>query len=614
MSWGNPWMLWALTVPLLAGWWLRRMQHGRRVPWPAIQRVCISGGGRLRPAAPLKTVQAWSLLGAIALGILALARPQWGEHLEESFSQSREVMIALDLSRSMWTEDMPGETSRLDAAKDLLSRMLDHLKGENVGLIVFAGTAFVQVPMSPDDQIIRDFIPSLDPNYMPKGGSDYNRMLDSALEGFGEAHDRDRYLFVLSDGESSTQGWEQKLPQLLKRDIHVLGIGLGTLKGGFIPDPKGGYLADSHNDAVVSKLVPANLQTLANRTNGSYLPSTALSTEGALRQLVKDTVKSGRAGRVDSSAESLGSDRFQWLLAPAVLLGLLSLVREFSRRPRPRQIRREDRPGPPEAARRKAVTSAPRPLSAAAALVCVLGVGAALRVDAHFDNNAGFEVKEVFDSNPAERLRAIAAHLGALGYDAFDLELFVQASIKYGADQRRLGNPPLKGVIHDGLQAVQAGKRLNPKLGPWDYYQAQLQGLLAPLPAQAVDQKSQNPHEANDEDDNGPMIIGQNTQRGGSDSYGEGASSRSDITLGDLSAEDNFTPQQPHGRKPAPPKHIQDASVRQGEKDNNGPQDPLLVFSRKTMSSVVKADSPGRLHWLMSADDSKALKNVEQDW
>ncbi|HWW79838.1 MAG TPA: VWA domain-containing protein, partial [Steroidobacteraceae bacterium] len=221
MSWGNPVILLALLLPALGIWMLRRLRRQVRPLWPAMKRVAIRGD-RLRPALAGKVAPAFFIMAAIACAIVALARPRWGEDTQVSFSQTREVIIALDLSRSMWTEDVG--SSRLDLAKQTAGTLLDALKGESVGLLVFAGTAFVQVPLSPDYQIIREFMPSLDPDYMPQGGSDYQKMLEAALEGFGERRDRDRYLIVLSDGESSTQGWQNRLVDLAKRDIHVVGI------------------------------------------------------------------------------------------------------------------------------------------------------------------------------------------------------------------------------------------------------------------------------------------------------------------------------------------------------------------------------------------------------
>ncbi len=133
-------------LPLLGALGIKRLRQRARPLWPAMQRVAIAGN-RLRQAAPQKLAPAFLIMVAIALALVAIARPRWGEHTEESFSQTREVMIALDLSRSMWTEDVG--TSRLELAKKTTEDLLNSLKGESVGLIVFAGTAFVQVPLSP---------------------------------------------------------------------------------------------------------------------------------------------------------------------------------------------------------------------------------------------------------------------------------------------------------------------------------------------------------------------------------------------------------------------------------------------------------------------------------
>jgi len=233
-------------------------------------------------------------------------------------------------------------------------------------------------------------------------------------------------------------------------------------------------------------------------------------------------------------------------------------------------------------------------------------------VRAHFDSQAGFEVKEVFDSSPSERLRAIADHLGKFGYDAYDLQLMVEATIRYGVDERRQGNPPLEGVIRDALEASRRGEKLNPKLAPWSYYRSQLAAVLAANSDDATNgQRSQNPKEANDEEDNGPMVIGQNTQHGGSDSYGEGAASKGDAALGDLSADDNAVP--PHrDHKPKPPGSVRNATFTHSASEN-GADDPILAFSRKNLAEIVKRDSPGRLYQML-AEDSKEQDNVEMDW
>ena len=114
----------------------------------------------------------WLWFG-LALCIVALARPQWGVIEEQVFDQSREVLIAIDLSRSMLAQDV--KPSRLDRSKLLIQSLLDGLKGERVGLVLFAGTAFLQSPLSADYEILREFLPALNPDYLPEGGSNYRR-------------------------------------------------------------------------------------------------------------------------------------------------------------------------------------------------------------------------------------------------------------------------------------------------------------------------------------------------------------------------------------------------------------------------------------------------------
>ncbi len=295
-------------------------------------------------------------------------------------------------------------------------------------------------------------------------------------------------------------------------------------------------------------------------------------------------------------------------------------MREFQRRAKPTQIRQERAERTDGAEHTAGAGRAERPaqtLQSRAAVVAgsalLVALGVTPRVQAHFDSTAGFEVKEVFDSNPAERLRAIADHLGKHGYDAYDLRLMVEASIKYGADEKRQGNPPLEGVLRDAVEAAQLGEKLNPQLAPWSYYRSQLTTLLAPDEGDAGNgERSKNPKEANDEEDNGPMVIGQNTQHGGSDSYGEGAASKGDMALGDLSADDNVVP--PHrDHKPKPPKSVKNATFTHSGGGSGGSDDPHPRVLEEESRRDRERDSPGRLHQMM-ADDTQEQNTSEMDW
>jgi Ca-activated chloride channel homolog len=601
MGWGNPWMLLALVFPALGiAVLLRRAKQRAIVRWPAIRRVAIAGNS-IRPALPVNTGPALLTMLALALALIAIARPRWGEHTEESYSHTREVMVALDLSRSMLAEDV--SPSRLDHAKQLTEHLLDGLRGESVGLVVFAGTAFVQVPLSPDYQIIREFMPSLDTDYLPRGGSDYAKMLDASLDGFSEAADRDRYLIVLSDGESSTEGWEQRLGRLAEREIHVVSIGLGTSKGAFVPDlQNGGHLADANGDAVHSRLMPATLQALARRTNGKYVDAGSLVDSDDVKTLLEQTVETGRKGLVSNATGSALVERFQWFLLPAVLLALVGLLREFKQPPKPRQVRRDD-----EAEQSKDL---PIRLAAGVALFVALSLTPAAR--AHFDSEAEFQVQEVFDSNPAERLRAIAEHLARFGYDAFDLRLMVEASIRYGIDAQRTGTAVHEGVIRDAIDAASQGERLDAAIADWPYYRAQLAAMLEPAVAAAAEDKSQAPDAVMDEENERPIVTGDSGQQSANDSFGEGASSKTDAALGDLSPEGE--PDLQPGKKPKPPAKARAVASRAPRTSSGGDaEDPILKLTRESLDEAARRDSPGRLHQLLATEESAADPN-QFDW
>lgn len=605
MSWGNPWMLLTLVIPVFGFVLLRRAaRRGSLLRWPAMQRVTISGN-RIRPASRERRRTTVFVILAIAFALLAIARPRWGEDSSQSYSQFREVIIAVDLSRSMLTEDVA--PSRLDRAKQLTENLLDSLQGESVGLVVFAGTAFVQVPLSPDYRIIREFLPSLDTDYLPRGGSDYSRMLDAALEGFSETADRDRYLIVLSDGESSTEGWEQRLGRMAERDIHVVAIGLGTANGAFIPDlQNGGYLADANGDAVHSKLMPATLQALARRTNGKYFDSSSLSDIADVKALLEQTVETGRKGTVADAAGSAEIERFQWFLLPAILFGLMSLLREFQQRAQPRQIRKN--------IDEQAAQSPDVPTRLAASVACLVALSLAVppSARAHYDSEAEFQVREVFDSNPTERLRAIADHLAHFGYDAFDLRLMVEASIRYGIDAQRTGTAVAGGVIRDAIEATHQGERLDTSIADWSYYRSQLTAMLEPPASETAEDKSQAPDAVLDEENERPVVTGDSSQQSANDSFGEGASSKTDAALGDLSAEKDNDLQR--GKQPKPPGKVKAAAVRPARSSSPGDaEDPILKLTRKNLDDAARRDSPGRLHQLMATEESQADPN-QFDW
>ena len=311
----------------------------------------------------------WWLAAGLALAVVALARPQWGQVDEPVFDQSREILLALDLSRSMLTPDV--RPSRLERSKLLIQALLDRLSGERVGLVIFSGTAFLQSPLSADYEILREFLPSLKPDFMPEGGTNYGALIDTAAAAFGTGA-ADRFLIVLSDGGATDEDWRSHLAKLKAKGIRVIGLGVGTSAGAVIPDGTGGLVKDDRGAAVLSRLENETLRELADKTGGAYRDA---SQWVDLASVLRATVEAGRKGKFTEKNNVRHVERYQWALAPALLCLLLSFWREFPVRPRPRDIQL----GPEDAGVEEGKGTPPGlRTGAAAATLLLLAAGAGL--------------------------------------------------------------------------------------------------------------------------------------------------------------------------------------------------------------------------------------------
>ncbi len=335
-----PFLLWLLLLPaaLLLRDLLRRAKTTQTVASKIIQAEATrtsltidpaNASSRLTPRAS----RLFLVLG-LSLAIFALARPQWGRIEEPVFDQAREIILSLDLSRSMLAPDV--KPSRLERGRLLITSLLEKLKGERVGLVVFSGTAFLQSPLSTDYEILREFLPALNPEFLPAGGTNYRALLQTALESFGDSSAAaDRYLIILSDGEDHTDDWKPLLPEIKKKNIRILTLGIGTTEGAMIPDGSGGLVKDERGAVVLSKLATSTLQQLAAETNGRYADA---SSWVDLAALIQATVESGLKGEFKETSRVRLNERFQLFLAPALLFLLISYWREFPVRPKPRQL------------------------------------------------------------------------------------------------------------------------------------------------------------------------------------------------------------------------------------------------------------------------------------
>jgi Ca-activated chloride channel family protein len=189
----------------------------------------------------------------------------------------------------------------------------------------------------------------------------------------------------------------------------------------------------------------------------------------------------------------------------------------------------------------------------------------------------------------------------------------VEASIRYGIDAKRTGVEVTEGVIRDAIEATQQGERLDTSIADWSYYRSQLADMLEPEAAALADEKSQAPDAIMDEENERPIVTG-DSQSAANDSFGEGASAKTDAALGDLSPDGDVDIQR--GKKPKPPAQVRTAAARpsrSGGGDAGNSDDPILKLTRKNLDDAARRDSPGRLHQLMATEETQPDTN-KFDW
>jgi Ca-activated chloride channel family protein len=449
MTFETPWMLCLLSIPLLMFvWQVRRKLHSESLPMGKIQS---------RGTLPKVRRKIFFSLGLFFV-IFSLSRPQWGTRDEQVFDQSREVLIAVDLSRSMLAVDLA--PTRLDRAKMMIEGLLEPLKGERIGLLLFAGTAYLQSPLSPDYEIIRELIPTLAPDWMPQGGTDYTQMLKMAVEAFEAGNASDRFLIVLSDGESTTEGWEKEAEKLKSQGVRVITLGVGTEAGSVVPSRSGGYSKDERGAVVISKLEPRTLQELAKLTNGVYRDAAQWVD---LHSLIQETVGRGKQGKFQERKQEKKIERFQWFLGIGFFWMLLSFIYEM-----PVRIR-------------------PRAMKIAGSIVFLWGMAAIHG----FSQEAG--------APPApDPLADEVARLSSMS----KVRPSEWASLAEKTIQSGGTNPQLpEGAIQDALSGVNKGEKLDSAVADWKKLRSDLEALLHKKDQQKNDQKQDQKNNSQQKND-----------------------------------------------------------------------------------------------------------------
>lgn len=209
---------------------------------------------------------------AFCFFVLALSRPQRGIRLKEQQVTGAEVIIALDVSNSMLAEDY--SPNRLERAKLAISQVSEKLHDDRIGLIVFAGDSYVQIPLTSDYISAKMFLNSISTGSVPVQGTAIGSAIDLAMRSFSDNSDKSRAIIVITDGENHEDDPVSAAQMAAEMGARVFTIGVGSKEGTFIPLPDGEYITDSDGNNVVTRLDDVTLQMIADAGNGLYVQST----------------------------------------------------------------------------------------------------------------------------------------------------------------------------------------------------------------------------------------------------------------------------------------------------------------------------------------------------
>ena len=258
--------------------------------------------------------------------IIGIANPQVGTKMEEVKREGVDLMIAIDLSNSMMAEDI--KPNRLERAKLAISRLIDKLEGDRIGLIVFAGEAYVQLPITTDYSAAKLFLSTVSTNIVPTQGTEIAKAIDLSVQSFDMKNAQNKAIIIITDGESHDEKAIESTEKANELGIFIHTLGMGLSKGGPIPiynkyGNRTGYRKDRDGNTVVSKLNEKLLQKIANAGEGTYVR--ANNSKAGLSTLFAEINKMEKK-EIGTMVFTEYKDRFQLFIGLALLLLLTDLV------------------------------------------------------------------------------------------------------------------------------------------------------------------------------------------------------------------------------------------------------------------------------------------------
>lgn len=282
-----------------------------------------------------REAKAWLMLAAWALLVFTLARPQFGTKVDTRKRQGIEAIIAMDISNSMLAEDVT--PNRLEKSKMLVSSIVDQMTDDKIGLIVYAGEAYTQLPITSDYVSAKMFLETIQPSLISTQGTDIKQALDLAMKSFTPDDKTSKAVFVITDGEDNEGGAVEMARAAAEKGIKVYVLGIGSPQGAPIPMPGSTqYITDNGGNVVVSKLNEQMCREIAAAGQGAYI---YVDNSSSAKEKLSGYVDKLAKTEMESTVYSEYDEQFQAVALLALLLLVLDVLVVERKNPLFRQIK-----------------------------------------------------------------------------------------------------------------------------------------------------------------------------------------------------------------------------------------------------------------------------------
>src|SRR5213594_3686932 len=480
MSFGAPEWLWGLLlIPLLVALFVHAERRGlRRLQEFVSARLLLQLAGTVNRPRRI-TRFALQLLG-FSLVLVSLAQPRWGYTFQDVKRKGLDLLIAVDTSRSMLSNDV--QPNRLDRVKLAVQDLINELQGDRVGLIAFAGRAFLQAPLTIDYDAGVEAMNDLDTKTIPEGGTNISSAITLATQSFGKSATGNRALIIFTDGEELSGDAVKTAKEAADAGVRIFTVCVGTPQGSLIPitgdDGETSFVKDLAGQVVKSKLDDKRLREIAQATGGFYIHLE--SGPRTMQQVQSDGLAKMQAAEMDVRLSRRSIEHYEWPLAAALIVLALSILIP-ERKSATGRIRRGER-----VRERRYVPAPGKTAAATAALLMLLSAfafAAAPGVDAYRQGkfeDAYSQFQQTLKSHPESRAEdKLQFDSGAAAYKLKDytraLESFSQALLTRDTGLQSKGHYNLGNTLYQRGETEKSDEK---KLKDWtnalDHYQQTL--------------------------------------------------------------------------------------------------------------------------------------------